>query len=277
MQAARRTASEVRAERHGRDRRVRASRDGSRARSRGCREFVLDRAARARRQSAVSTGWCLRLDPPTYQTVMAHAEIGGAAREVLPGVDHARVGPGPARRPWDNGPLIERDPRACATRRRSWSASRRSPNSRSRRRWPTRRSASSSSCAISPAAAAPVARDELAMLTRVRRPQARAVGRRVLRRAPAAGAARARRGRAAAVLSRCRACSTACSRSCGKLFDITVARGAAAPTSGTTTCATTSCGAATARCVGSFFTDLFARPNKRGGAWMDGCREPRAI
>jgi len=23
--------------------------------------------------------------------------------------------------------------------------------------------------------------------------------------------------------------------------------------------------------VGSFFTDLFARPNKRGGAWMDGC------
>jgi oligopeptidase A len=24
--------------------------------------------------------------------------------------------------------------------------------------------------------------------------------------------------------------------------------------------------------VGSFFTDLFARPNKRGGAWMDGCR-----
>ena len=57
----------------------------------------------------------------------------------------------------------------------------------------------------------------------------------------------------------------------GTLFDLTRRARRRRPTSGTTTCATTSSSAATAALVGSFFTDLFARPNKRGGAWMDDC------
>lgn len=48
-------------------------RETDRAALTGLPEFVLDRAAALAAERGFQ-GWCLRLDPPTYQTVLAHAE-----------------------------------------------------------------------------------------------------------------------------------------------------------------------------------------------------------
>ena len=66
-------------------------RETDRAALAGLPEFVVERAAALAAERGFE-GWCLRLDPPTYQTVHGARRIGGAAREVLPGVGHARLG-----------------------------------------------------------------------------------------------------------------------------------------------------------------------------------------
>jgi oligopeptidase A len=56
----------------------------------------------------------------------------------------------------------------------------------------------------------------------------------------------------------------------GKLFDVTIAE-ASPPSVWHQSVRYYEIRAADGRVIGSFYTDLFARPNKRGGAWMDSC------
>ena len=103
--AARRAAGEVRAERHGCDRRVRASRDRPR-RARGL-AAVRARPRGGARGRARLRGWCLRLDPPTYQTVLAHAESAALREKYYQAWVTRASDQGPHAGRWDNGPLIE--------------------------------------------------------------------------------------------------------------------------------------------------------------------------
>jgi len=57
---------------------------------------------------------------------------------------------------------------------------------------------------------------------------------------------------------------------CGRLFDLTIAE-ASRPDVWHDSVRYYELKRADGSLVGSFFTDLFARPNKRGGAWMGGC------
>jgi oligopeptidase A len=87
-------------------------RETDRAALAGLPEFVVDRAAALAAERG-APGWCLRLDPPTYQTVLAHAES-AALREKYYRAWNTRASdqaPGTkwenAPTKWDNGPLID--------------------------------------------------------------------------------------------------------------------------------------------------------------------------
>ena len=54
--------------------------------------------AAPRARAARCDGWLLTLDQPTYVAVVTDAESEPLRRDVLRGVDHARLGPGPERR-----------------------------------------------------------------------------------------------------------------------------------------------------------------------------------
>ena len=54
-------------------------READRTELAGLPQFVLDRAAALAAERGIA-GWCLRLDPPTYQTVMARSAASAAAR-----------------------------------------------------------------------------------------------------------------------------------------------------------------------------------------------------
>jgi oligopeptidase A len=72
----------------------------------GVPQFVLDRAAALAGERGVP-GWLLRLDPPTQQIIMTHAES-APLREKLYHVWVTRASDqGPYGGKWDNGPLIE--------------------------------------------------------------------------------------------------------------------------------------------------------------------------
>ena len=124
--------------------------------------------------------------------------------------------------------------------------------------------------ARSRAASRPVAQREFAELTRSRAASSRHGTSRSMPSSSSASASSSPR-KSCGRTSRCRACSTACSPS----------------PSGCTTSRSSNAAPssvwhpdvrfydivrrATARAVGSFYLDLYARPNKRGGAWMDEC------
>ncbi len=68
-------------------------------------DFV-DRAAQHAREKGLD-GWLLRLDPPTYQAIMSHA-ADPAIREAFYRAWNTRASDaGPSAGQWDNGPLIE--------------------------------------------------------------------------------------------------------------------------------------------------------------------------
>ncbi len=75
-------------------------------RSRGCRSSCSTERPQLP-QSAVSTGWCLRLDPPTYQTVLAHAESPALREKYYRAWVTRASDQGPHAGRWDNGALIE--------------------------------------------------------------------------------------------------------------------------------------------------------------------------
>jgi oligopeptidase A len=124
-------------------------RESNRAALAGLPQFVVDRAAALATERGFE-GWCLRLDPPTYQTVMAHAESAALREKYYRAWNTRASDQSPDAGKWDNGPLIDEILALLSS-----SASRPSPNFRSPPRWRTRRGASSSSCAISRGAVAP--------------------------------------------------------------------------------------------------------------------------
>ncbi len=72
----------------------------------GLPQFVLDRAAALAAERGV-TGWCLRLDPPTYQTVLAHAESPALREKYYQAWVTRASDQGPHAGRWDNTALIE--------------------------------------------------------------------------------------------------------------------------------------------------------------------------
>src|SRR5436190_9044904 len=80
-------------------------RETDKAALKGLPQFVLDRAAALAKERGFE-GWCLRLDPPTYQTVMAHAES-AALREKYYRAWNTRASDLGQEPRWDNGPLID--------------------------------------------------------------------------------------------------------------------------------------------------------------------------
>ena len=81
-------------------------RETDRAALAGLPEFVLDRAAALAAERGFE-GWCLRLDPPTYQTVMAHAESAALREKYYQAWVTRASDQGPHAGRWDNGALIE--------------------------------------------------------------------------------------------------------------------------------------------------------------------------
>jgi oligopeptidase A len=72
----------------------------------GIPQDFLERAAAYAREKELD-GWLLRLDPPTYQAVMSHAEDAGI-REIYYRAWNTRASDtGPTAGQWDNGPIIE--------------------------------------------------------------------------------------------------------------------------------------------------------------------------
>lgn len=68
-------------------------------------EFA-ERAAEYAREKNL-TGWLLRLDPPTYQAVMTHARDNGIRQAFYRAWNTRASDTGPNAGEWDNGPLIE--------------------------------------------------------------------------------------------------------------------------------------------------------------------------
>ena len=72
----------------------------------GLNEMLIEQA-RARAAEQRLDGWLLTLDQPTYVAVVTDAESRAAAARLLRGLVHARLGPGPQRRRWDNSQVME--------------------------------------------------------------------------------------------------------------------------------------------------------------------------
>lgn len=72
----------------------------------GLPEMVLERAAAAARAKRLA-GWLLSLDPPTYQSVMTHAQSESLRQRYYEAWVTRASDRGPHAGRWDNGPLIE--------------------------------------------------------------------------------------------------------------------------------------------------------------------------
>ena len=81
-------------------------RETDRAALAGLPQFVLDRAAALAAERGFE-GWCLRLDPPTYQTVSAHAESPALREKYYQAWVTRASDQGPHAGRWDNSALIE--------------------------------------------------------------------------------------------------------------------------------------------------------------------------
>ena len=266
---ARGTAGGLRAEPHGRDRRVPAPRRVIARSSTACPTMVLERAKALATERGIE-GWVLRLDAPTYQSVLSHAES-AKLRETFYAAWVTRASDqGPHAGRSDNGPLIERDPRAAprgrAARRlqdlrRAVARDQDGRLARARHRVPAR------SRAAQQAGRGRGARDARGLC----RPQARALGHRVLFGAAAPGAASSSPRRSCGRTSRCRACSTGCSGSSAKLFDLDRRGSGRAERLASDRAVLRARAAATARSSAASTSICSRGPNKRGGAWMDSC------
>ncbi|HMB73433.1 MAG TPA: M3 family metallopeptidase [Gammaproteobacteria bacterium] len=72
----------------------------------GIPAVFVERAAESARKDNLD-GWLLRLDPPTYQAVMSHAEHEGIREAYYRAWNTRASDEGPTAGKWDNGPLIE--------------------------------------------------------------------------------------------------------------------------------------------------------------------------
>jgi oligopeptidase A len=231
----------------------------------GLPQFVLDRAAALATERGF-TGWCMRLDPPTYQTVMAHAES-AALREKYYRAWNTRASDQGQNPQWDNGPLIDE---ILALRYEAaqlvgfktfaeFSLATKMADSPQRviefLRDLARRSRG-------------VARGELAELTEY-------AGRKLAAWDVSFYAERLRQQKLGLAEEELRPYFAlprvldGLFKLCGTLFDITVAE-APPPDSWHDSVRYYELKRRDGTLIGSFFTDLYARPNKRGGAWMGG-------
>jgi oligopeptidase A len=231
----------------------------------GLPQFVLDRAAALAAERGVD-GWCLRLDPPTYQTVMAHAES-AALREKYYRAWNTRASDQAAQPQWDNGPLIDE---ILALRHEAaqlvgfktfaeFSLATKMADSPQRVIEFLRDLARLSRAG---------ARDELAMLTEY-------AGRKLQAWDVPFYAERLRQEKLGLAEEELRPYFAlprvleGLFELCAALFDIAVTE-APAPDTWHESVRYYELKRGDGTLVGSFFTDLFARPNKRGGAWMGG-------
>ncbi|HEX7237180.1 MAG TPA: M3 family metallopeptidase [Gammaproteobacteria bacterium] len=240
-------------------------RETDRAALAGLPPFVLDRAAALAKERGFE-GFSLRLDPPTYQTVMAHAES-AALREKYYRAWNTRASDQGANPEWDNGPLIDE---ILALRHEvaqlvgfktfaEFSLATKMADSPQRviefLRDLARRSRG-------------VARGELAMLTEY-------AGRKLAAWDVPYYAERVRQEKLGLAEEELRPYFAlplvleGLFNLCGRLFDIKVAE-APPPDTWHDSVRYYELKRRDGTLIGNFFTDLYARPNKRGGAWMGG-------
>jgi oligopeptidase A len=242
-------------------------RESDRSALEGLPDFVLERA-RALAAERGFEGWCLRLDPPTYQTIMAHAKS-ATLREKYYQAWYTRASDqGPHAGRWDNGPIIER---ILALRHEAaqlvgfksfaeFSLATKMADSPQRVIEFLRDLAQRSRA---------VARNELAML-------ADYAGRKLDAWDVSYFAERVKQEKLQLAEEELRPyfplprVLDGLFKLCGTLFDLSVAE-APRPDVWHDSVRYYELRRRDGSVVGNFFTDLFARPNKRGGAWMSGC------
>jgi oligopeptidase A len=233
----------------------------------GLPEFVLDRAQALATERGFE-GWCLRLDPPTYQTVLAHAESPALREKYYQAWVTRASDQGPHAGRWDNSRLIEeimalRHEAAQLVGFKSYaeySLATKMAESPQRviafLRDLARRSLD-------------VAREELAQVSAY-------AGRRLESWDVPFYAERLKQEKLELAEEELRPyfplprVLEGLFTLCGRLFDLKVAE-AAQPDVWHDSVRYYELRRNDGTLVGSFFTDLFARPNKRGGAWMGGC------
>ena len=242
-------------------------RETDRAALTGLPEFVLDRAAALAAERGVQ-GWCLRLDPPTYQTVLAHAESTALREKYYQAWVTRASDQGPHGGRWDNSPLIEqilalRHEAAQLVGFKTFAEF-----------------SLATKMAESPrkvidflrdlaARSRDVARDELALLTDY-------AGHKLDAWDVAFYAERLKQQKLKLAEEELRPYFAlprvldGLFKLFGQLFDLRVAE-APRPDVWHDSVRYYELKRPDGTLIGSFFTDLFARPNKRGGAWMSGC------
>jgi oligopeptidase A len=242
-------------------------RETDRAALAGLPEFLLERASALAKERGFD-GWCLRLDPPTYQTVLAHAESTALREKYYQAWVTRASDQGPHAGRWDNSALIEE---IMALRHEAaqlvgfktfaeYSLATKMADSPQRviefLRDLARRSVD-------------VGREELAMVSKY-------AGRRLESWDVPFFAERLKQEKLELAEEELRPyfplpqVLEGLFNLCRKLFDMSVAE-AGRPDVWHDTVRYYELRRADGTLVGSFYTDLFARPNKRGGAWMGGC------
>ena len=177
----------------------------------GLPQPIVERA-RAAAQTRQLEGWFFTLDAPNYQAVMMHAENEALRREFYQGWVTRASDQGATDGRWDNTQLMaqilelrhEVAQLVGYPNYAEYSLATKMASSVDEVRAFLEQLARQSR---------PVAAREYDELTQLRRPQAERMGRRVLRRAAASASAATCRKKSCARISRCRACSRACSRS----------------------------------------------------------------
>ncbi len=233
----------------------------------GLPEVLLERARAAARAENLP-GWLLTLDPPTYQAVITHAEAPQLREKYYEAWVTRASDRGPSAGRWDNGPLIEeilklRHEAAALLGYESYAAL-----------------SLATKMARSPAEvidflrdlarrSKPVAEREIGELTRY-------AGRKLEPWDVAFYAERMKQERFAIAEEELRPyfplerVLEGLFGLAGRLFGLAIER-ADAPDVWHPSVRYYRLRNASGGDVGGFFADLFARPNKRGGAWMDGC------
>jgi oligopeptidase A len=233
----------------------------------GLPEFVLERG-RALAKERGFEGWCLRLDVPTYMTVMTHAESAPLRAKYYEAWVTRASDQGPHAGRFDNGDLIEK---ILALRHEAanlvgfatfaeFSLATKMADSPARVIEFLRDLGARSRAG---------ARGELAMLSEY-------AGRKLEPWDTAFYAERLKQEKLGLAEEELRPyfplprVLDALFKLCGTLFDLRVAE-APRPDVWHDTVRYYELRKPAGELVGSFFTDLFARPNKRGGAWMGSC------
>ncbi|HZF28653.1 MAG TPA: M3 family metallopeptidase [Gammaproteobacteria bacterium] len=233
----------------------------------GLPELVLERAKAHAAERGVE-GYLLTLDPPTFQTIMAHAESPALRAKYYEAWVTRASDRGPHAGQWDNGPLIGE---ILALRHES--AQLVGFKSFAELSLATKMAESPDQVIDFLRDLArrskPVAAEELATLSTY-------AGRKLEAWDVAYYAERLKQERLELAEEELRPyfplprVLDGLFALVGKLFDVTIAE-ASPPSVWHPSVGYYEIRAAGGRVVGSFYTDLFARPNKRGGAWMDSC------